>query len=382
MEECPQPSDPTATYTATYDAWNRLVELSDTSGSVVVFEYDGLHRRIVKQQFDDDVPGAVRRFYYNEQWQCLVETEGTGGSETAEVMYLWHPHYVDALAVRMRKTADDEHFFTHDANFNITAAVQETTGDPVVERYAYTPYGEVTVLNADFTLDSSGGGDGLSDIDNEHLYTGRRTDLVTGLQLNRMRYYHAALGRWVNRDPIGYADGYNLYEYVKGMPADLTDPIGLVSFCVWSKKSKKECLNCCYQKYRGRGPQYDDCVQQCSNKWPDPPCKLGEKKHFAIDLLGAKATHTNCTSSDDSINLSGSGSVELPLGDGKIEIGVSAGRTVTVSPCTTAWLGVHVECTCVKGYLWGRRWTCRVTGTISKEKPANDVCGNCAACNR
>ena len=40
------------------------------------------------------------------------------------------------------------------------------------------------------------------------------------------------LGRWINRDPIGYwAGSYNLYEYVSGMPAVELDPMGLDKWC-------------------------------------------------------------------------------------------------------------------------------------------------------
>ncbi|TWT66776.1 putative deoxyribonuclease RhsC [Posidoniimonas polymericola] len=66
------------------------------------------------------------------------------------------------------------------------------------------------------------------DINNEHLYTGRRTDTETGLQLNRRRFYHQQLGRWVSRDPIGYAAGdMNLYGYVGGNPVLYADSHGL-----------------------------------------------------------------------------------------------------------------------------------------------------------
>jgi len=115
-----------------------------------------------------------------------------------------------------------EHFTLQDANFNVTA-VTDNAGT-VVERYAYTPYGEATELEADFSADAVN----KSDIDNELLYTGRRLDPETGLQLNRNRFYASHLGRWVNRDPIGYEGSkWNLYEYVGGMPLKYWDPSGL-----------------------------------------------------------------------------------------------------------------------------------------------------------
>jgi len=61
----------------------------------------------------------------------------------------------------------DSHVYLHDANYNVTALVEDDA--TVVERYAYTPYGAVTVLDADFSADN----DNKSDIENEYLYTGK-----------------------------------------------------------------------------------------------------------------------------------------------------------------------------------------------------------------
>jgi RHS repeat-associated protein len=88
-------------------------------------------------------------------------------------------------------------FYCQDANYNVTAV---TNGSgKVLERYSYTPYGEVTFLEDDFAVASSQ----TSAIGNTHLYTGRERDPETGLQLNRHRYYASWLGRWLTRDPIG-----------------------------------------------------------------------------------------------------------------------------------------------------------------------------------
>jgi len=176
---------------------------------------------------DLDTSDDLRHFYYNENWQCVEETATEGGS--AEKQYVWHPYYIDALAVSYDDTGD-KHFFGHDPNFNITVAFDDTGS--VVERYRYSAYGEATILDEDYSLEGEGGDsspddDELSDIDNEFLYTGRRLDPLTGLYQYRYRCYHAPLGRFVNRDPIGYAGGsMNLYEYVRGNPIGFVDPFG------------------------------------------------------------------------------------------------------------------------------------------------------------
>jgi RHS repeat-associated protein len=80
------------------------------------------------------------------------------------------------------------------------------------------------VLDANFALDA----DGLSDVKNVYLYTGREYDWDVGLQISSTRYYAAHLGRWLTRDRFGYAAGdANLYGYVGAMPTYYVDPWGL-----------------------------------------------------------------------------------------------------------------------------------------------------------
>src|SRR5207253_1810635 len=55
---------------------------------------------------------------------------------------------------------------------------------------------------------------------------GYRSDWETGLQLCGERYYDAANGRFLNRDPIGDAGGVNLYSYCANGPTNYADPDG------------------------------------------------------------------------------------------------------------------------------------------------------------
>ncbi|MEN6457700.1 MAG: RHS repeat-associated core domain-containing protein, partial [Thermoguttaceae bacterium] len=95
----------------------------------------------------------------------------------------------------------------------------------VVERYAYTPYGQVQYRDSDWieyeVQDSA--------YSNTTLYTGRTLDPATDLYYYRARYYDAALERFVSRDPIGFKGGMNLYGYVGDMPLIATDPSGLIT---------------------------------------------------------------------------------------------------------------------------------------------------------
>lgn len=53
------------------------------------------------------------------------------------------------------------------------------------------------------------------------------TDTVTGLILMGHRYYDPGTGRFLTRDPIGYAGGINLYAYTGNNPVNELDPSGL-----------------------------------------------------------------------------------------------------------------------------------------------------------
>ena len=69
------------------------------------------------------------------------------------------PNYIDSLAARFYDATTGgtvvEHYYCHDANFNVTAVVNAS--GTVLERYAYTPYGELTVLDANFAPEAHRG---------------------------------------------------------------------------------------------------------------------------------------------------------------------------------------------------------------------------------
>lgn len=58
-------------------------------------------------------------------------------------------------------------------------------------------------------------------------FSSQRLDEVTGLFSFLNRDYDPALGRWLTVDPLGFADGPNLYAYVHNNPMTYVDPYGL-----------------------------------------------------------------------------------------------------------------------------------------------------------
>jgi RHS repeat-associated protein len=62
---------------------------------------------------------------------------------------------------------------------------------------------------------------------NTYAYTGREWDKEIGLYYYRARFYDPMEGRFISRDPIGFAGGdVNVYRYVQNEPINFVDPDG------------------------------------------------------------------------------------------------------------------------------------------------------------
>ena len=75
----------------------------------------------------------------------------------------------------------------------------------LVEKYRYSPHGQAEVYAPAGTPRSS------SAIGMTTLYTGRELDSESGLYYFRARMWSPQAGRFMQRDPLGYVNGMNLY---------------------------------------------------------------------------------------------------------------------------------------------------------------------------
>jgi RHS repeat-associated protein len=60
-----------------------------------------------------------------------------------------------------------------------------------------------------------------------YAYTARESDLESGLNFYRTRYYDPSVGRFIQQDLIGFSGGTNFYAYVGNNPVYFVDPLGL-----------------------------------------------------------------------------------------------------------------------------------------------------------
>jgi RHS repeat-associated protein len=130
------------------------------------------------------------------------------------------------------------------------AEVTDATGAPA-ERYTYDVYGVPRIF------DGSGTPLAASAIGNPYLFTGRRYDPESGNYYYRARIYSPELGRFLQMDPLGYADGMNLYAYVGNNPANLADPSGQLTLA--------------------------QCVGYCDGRWFDTISRADEIHTLAME---------------------------------------------------------------------------------------------------
>jgi len=118
-------------------------------------------------------------------------------------------------------------YVQQDANYNVTS-VSNSSG-AIVERFRYTPYGQRTVLNDDFTVNTN---PTTSDYSFDTGHQGLKHDAETGLIYNRARMLHPTLGRFTSRDPLVYVDGMSVYQLVVSNPVNHVDALGLLTVTI------------------------------------------------------------------------------------------------------------------------------------------------------
>jgi RHS repeat-associated protein len=185
------------------------------AGTIIqAYSYDALSRRITEN------PGTLRDLFYSSKWQLLEED--VAGS--IQYQYVWSPVYVDVLIERDTSTL--RVYVQHNLNYDITSLI--STSAAVLERYIYDPFGQPTILAADWSFR------GTSSYGWVFLHQGSRFDNVTGLYYFRNRDFSPTLGRWIRNDPAGYGAGdINLYRDESNDPVNQLDPYGLKGWPSW-----------------------------------------------------------------------------------------------------------------------------------------------------
>ena len=271
MTLMPRVGDWAIAQTPTWDAWNRMVKITQGTSVIGTYAYDGMTRRVWKETTED---GSLtrRHFYYSDQWQVIEERLGT--ATTADRRFVWGMRYIDDLIVRDRALSggNERLYATHD-QWHVTGTIN-TAGLPT-ERYAFSAFGDLQVLTPDFTTRPSG-----SVSDWETTYGAYRFDREARQHAVRFRELHPALGRWVSRDPVVEVVGNNFYLYVSNASTNKSDSTGLIDPGERvGKKVNESCFRWCLKKL-GRGAVINHlAIGKCTifAQMFDPPALNGGK---------------------------------------------------------------------------------------------------------
>ncbi|WP_227288082.1 RHS repeat-associated core domain-containing protein [Boseongicola sp. H5] len=204
----------------TYDSQNRLIGWTD-GVSVISYAHDALDRRIAVT-----VDGVTDSFVH-DPWSpySTIANDVLLDFEDRALVRRWlHGPEVDEPLAYERyagTTAGGSgtalELFRNRLG-SVILAVSVSTG-AVAAEYDYDSFGQRTLVQ------------GTEEV--RYGFTSREHDALTGLIHYRARAYDPLTGRFLQRDPIGFASGdLNLYAYVENDPYNWTDPSGLTTMGV------------------------------------------------------------------------------------------------------------------------------------------------------
>ncbi|MDX2109954.1 MAG: RHS repeat-associated core domain-containing protein [Verrucomicrobiota bacterium] len=193
-----------------YDWANRLVQVSNGSTIIAKYTYDAANRLIKKNLVQS---GKIITYVYDGD-QVIQELENDSLKRTYT-----YAGGIDTPLSLHDQASGTIYFYLRDRQGSIVALVNRD--GVTAETYEYTPFGQMTIFNPQGNTVS------VSALGNTFGFTGRIWDADIRLWNYRNRFYSPFLGRFLQRDPAGFIDGYNIYAYVINNPLRYMDPYGL-----------------------------------------------------------------------------------------------------------------------------------------------------------
>jgi RHS repeat-associated protein len=175
---------------------------------VISYRYDGLGRRIAKI-----VDGVETRYVLDGA--NVVEERNVAGALTAVNLHAG----VDRLLMR-QDYAVGATYWVHTDHQGSVEALTDVSGN-VVERYRYTSFGQITVMDAAFGVLSAAPKIPFT-------YTAREWEPEVEMYFYRARFMDPKMGRFISQDPLGFGAGdLNVLAYVSNNAINGIDPMGL-----------------------------------------------------------------------------------------------------------------------------------------------------------
>jgi RHS repeat-associated protein len=184
--------------TLTFDVENRMTSY----GTTLTAGYNAWSLRAWKQP-----SGGSKTYFLYDGMQPVCELDGSGNVTATNTF--------GANGLLSRRVSSSSTFYTFDMQGGVAQRLNSSQ----------------TVLGSSM-FDAFGNGIGITSdpFSGYEAQWGSYTDTETGLVSCDLRYYDGGTGRFVNRDPIGYVGGINIYGYCVNNPIRYTDPLGLNSW--------------------------------------------------------------------------------------------------------------------------------------------------------
>ena len=243
-----------------YDYRNRLAKVEDYDSNVIAeYAFDALGRRIRKT-----VDSVTTYFFYDPQGRVIAEYENNSlgrefvyGNGYNEVLGMFLAEHGGSDEDRQDFLEFCEAWFSEpndsnwDSRFDVVADSlinlkdfgyfaslwDMPSNNETRFYYLRDALGSVRgIIGGRFNreedrefynYDVYGSSTDTSAVGNPFRFAGYRYDAETGLYHTPGRAYDPETGRWLQFDPIDYADSWNLYEYVMSNPLNYVDPFGL-----------------------------------------------------------------------------------------------------------------------------------------------------------
>jgi RHS repeat-associated protein len=205
--------------------------------SSVTMKYDGKGRRIQKAIANTGAWDCTYKYYYDGD--SNIETRN-GSDDTIKRM-VWGTNYIDELVrvstFNLAFNDLEDYWACQDANYNVLGIVDGSGA--LIERYEYSPYGQRKTFNSAGSNDPGNYASTLAsrrptDWDAwgrcEFGHQGLMHDEETDLVYNRARALHPGLGRFAQRDRLGYTSPHTLEiaRLITTIQADMQNPKGSV----------------------------------------------------------------------------------------------------------------------------------------------------------
>jgi RHS repeat-associated protein len=198
----------------TWDGENRLVQMESQTNAPVgsklqlKFGYDAQGRRIQKIVSGPSTlnyqPSTTNRLIY-DGWNLIVTLHSY---LTPANYFYWGSDLSGSLqgaggvgGMLWARFGPVPQFAAYDGNGNVMALVHGTSG-ALTAQYEYGPFGELLTATGSWATS------------NPFRFSTKYQDSETGHYYYGYRFYNAATGRWLNRDPIDELGGANLYSFI------------------------------------------------------------------------------------------------------------------------------------------------------------------------